>query len=96
MLKDFLKQLQELQFAAWEAGINMEISTRDVNSDDPWIIGYVNVEGCDFVEDKEGTTYINFHLHPYTWRTKMQNTLALKCEMSRIGDFINNHKTIEK
>lgn len=94
MLKDFLKQLQTLQFAAWDAGLNMEINTRDVNTDEPWITGHVNIEGCDFVEDTEGTTYIFFHIHPYKWRDDERNLLACKCEISRISDFIN--KFIEK
>ena len=77
-------------------GLNMDFGTRDTNTDEPWIRGHTSIEGCDFVEDTEGTTYIFFGVHPYKWRTADQNRETLDEEMQRIEEFINNHKQTKK
>lgn len=92
LFREFLKKFQKLQLEAFDAGLCMEISSRDTNTDSPWLSGYVNIEGCNFVEDTEGSTYINIHLHPYTWRSEKDNRDDALQILAKARTFINKFK----
>jgi len=92
MFKEYLKKFQRLQTDAFEAGLNMEIGTRDTNTDSPWIVGYVNIEGCNFVEDTEGSTYVSIHFHPYSWYSEKENKEYAYKELAKVRAFINRFK----
>lgn len=91
MILEYLKKLQALQIKAFEKGLNMEIRTRETITDDPWLTGHINIEGCGFVNDEEGTTYRYFYLNSYDFQTEEENRIRLDAELKKIEDFINNN-----
>ena len=65
MIREYLQKLQDLQLRAFDKGINMEISTRqDDSNGGPWIVARMNLEGCDFcneTKDMHPDAYINYY-----------------------------------
>lgn len=88
-----LYRLQELQRKAFDAGLNMEINTRMTDTDTPWIVGRINEEGADLVNDKEGTVYLYFYIYDNRdfW-TKEKNIAEWEAEFNKIEEFIERRK----
>lgn len=79
MIKDFLERLQELQMDAFVRGLNMRISTRDVdNKKRRWIAVEVQKEG-DFDD------YVSLCLTEMDEREKMQENIK------KIEDYIKTN-----
>lgn len=85
-----LYKLQALQREAFDRGLNMDLHTRATGTDEPWIVGHLNVEGADICNDEEGTTYLFFHFYePASYWTAERNQAEWDTEFDKIKAFIN-------
>lgn len=64
-MRKLLFELQKIQRNAFDKGFNVEISTRDTDKEEPWIVGYVNKEGTNFCDGVDGRDFIHFSLYPF-------------------------------
>ena len=63
-MKENLVKLQELQLKAYEYGLNMEISTRETNTEEPWICGYVKTEEALFGNNESALRFDFYNFNP--------------------------------
>ena len=83
-MRKLLNKCCALMKAAFDNGVNMEITLRDADKDNPWFVGYIYEEGCDFtVKDGRSRSF-----SVYNFRSVEEN----EAELSAIEKFIENHK----
>lgn len=83
-MRSLLFELQRLQREAFDLGFNLNMGTRNADGNEPWICGHVNKEGCDFINDEEGTTHLYFAM--YDHRSFVHNTE----ELTKIKNYIHH------
>lgn len=83
-MRKLLNKLCALMNVAFDNGLNMEITSRETDTDGPWIVGHVSEEGCDYRE-KDGR-HLSFCL--YNFYSVEDNEATL----SSIEEYIENHK----
>ena len=81
-----LHRLQMLQVLAYENGLNMQINTRDTNSDGSWITGSV------YYEAPESFLQEDRHLHFYLF--SFRSNKEKEAELNRVEKWILDHKNI--
>lgn len=82
-----LYRLQALQREAFDRGLNMEISTRATNSDKPWLVGFITVEG---MHDDYPYLHFSFYESMNFW-TEEESKSAWDEEFDKITAFIRNN-----
>lgn len=91
--REQLRRLQELQLKAFDAGLNMQIGTRNTGTDKAWITGYVYPEGTDFVKCTNGVDYLDFPIYEARdfWSAE-RNFDVWEEEFDKIDKFIKRWK----
>lgn len=83
-MRKLLNKYCALMKVAFDNGLNMEITSRDADKDNPWIVGHVCEEGCDFTEKDDRHLYF----YVYHFRSVEENEAGL----SVVEKYIENHK----
>lgn len=83
-MRKLLNKCCALMKVAFDNGLNMEITTRETDKDNPWLVGHICEEGCDFTEKEDRHMYFTV----YNFRSVEDNEAML----SAVEKYIENHK----